>query len=147
MTTSPTPLKVSDLCSCCQVSKHFKSQSLDCGHGRGPGPGPLQRILLLNPPGLTVWRRLLPAPRAARSLRAVLAVQRRSCRCALLPVALGHLVTRRERVRPAESRYTSMMANKLEMHLSYFLLLIHVAESILAFCLINCCKYCVCNYD
>lgn len=29
--------------------------------------------------------------------------------------------------------------------LSYFLVLIHVAECILPFCLINCCKYCVCN--
>lgn len=84
--------------------------------------GPLQRVLLLDTPRLTVWRRLLPAPRAAQSLRAVLAVQRRRRAhrhihtvdrdqfwCNWLPVAMGLLVRWRERVRPAENRYTPLV--------------------------------------
>lgn len=83
--------------------------------------GPLQRVLLLDAPSLPVWRRLLPAPCAAQSLRAVLAVQRRRRAhrhihtvdrdqfwCGWLPVTLGLLVRWRERVWPAENRYTPL---------------------------------------
>lgn len=100
-----------------QESKDVENQS----SGRGDGLGPLQRVLLLDTPGLTVWRRLLPAPCAAQSLRAVLAVQRRrrahrhihtvdrdQLWCSWLPVALGLLVRWRERVWPAENIYTPL---------------------------------------
>lgn len=100
-----------------QESKDVENQS----SGRGDGLGPLQRMLLLDAPALPVWRRLLPAPCAVQSLRAVLAVQRRrrahrhihtvdrdQSWCGWLPVTLGLLVRWRERVWPAENRYTPL---------------------------------------
>lgn len=121
--TSDFSRRVIDLCSC---SKDFKSQSSDCAHG----PAPLQPILLLDTPRVTVGRRLLPAPPAAWRFRAVLAVQRRRrahqhfhavdrvprfC-CSRIPVAPGLLVGWRERVRPAENRSTLVVCSR---HISW----------------------------
>lgn len=142
-----------------QRRKKIKNQSSDCGHGLGP----LQGVLLLNTLRLTVWRRLLPAPGAARSLWAVLAVQgrrqahrhihtvdrdRRLWRNSL-PVALGLLVRWRERVPPADNRHTPVVWKcflnvPFQMYYSLFTVLENdVAPSPLLF---SCCNYCFGSY-